>query len=255
MRGRHRYGPLTSSHRPRGPGRGRPVLPPRDVLDTPTQYPTGRRRLILQSRPAPRPTAPPAPPHPHPPPPLPLPPPPKPLPPPPPPGPLPSRPQPPISTISPRAPPPRTLSPPSHRSHPPPTPLHARSSPRASINPPPGHHPGPRGCGRPARQGDLPGLLWHFDEAGWNVLGYEYAPGRHAEYSPGSPDLDRLVQLMDALSANQSQGRSGAVQAGRRDRGSPISMTGDGTQYSPDRYSPTRTGPRTTCWYRGTALG
>jgi hypothetical protein len=46
-----------------------------------------------------------------------------------------------------------------------------------------------------------PALLWHFDEAGWNVLGYEYAPGRHGDYSPGSPDLDRLVQLIDALSA------------------------------------------------------
>ena len=44
-----------------------------------------------------------------------------------------------------------------------------------------------------------PALLWHFDEAGWNVLGYEYADGRHADYTPGSPDLDRLVQLMDAL--------------------------------------------------------
>jgi hypothetical protein len=43
-----------------------------------------------------------------------------------------------------------------------------------------------------------PALLWHFDEAGWNVLGYEYAPGRHADYTPGSPDLDRLVQLMIA---------------------------------------------------------
>ena len=30
-----------------------------------------------------------------------------------------------------------------------------------------------------------PALLWHFDEAGWNVLGYEYAPGRHADYAPG----------------------------------------------------------------------
>jgi len=44
-----------------------------------------------------------------------------------------------------------------------------------------------------------PALLWHFDEAGWNVLGYSYAPGRHADYRPGSPDLDRLVQLMEAL--------------------------------------------------------
>jgi len=48
--------------------------------------------------------------------------------------------------------------------------------------------------------GISPALLWHFDEAGWNVLGYEYAPGRHADYTPGSPDLDRLVQLMGALS-------------------------------------------------------
>jgi hypothetical protein len=46
-----------------------------------------------------------------------------------------------------------------------------------------------------------PALLWHFDEAGWNVLGYEYAEGRHADYTPGSPDLDKLVQLMGALSA------------------------------------------------------
>jgi hypothetical protein len=45
-----------------------------------------------------------------------------------------------------------------------------------------------------------PALLWHFDEAGWNVLGYEYAPGRHADYALGSPDLDRLVELMNALS-------------------------------------------------------
>ena len=46
-----------------------------------------------------------------------------------------------------------------------------------------------------------PALLWHFDEAGWNVLGYQYAPGRHADYSPGSADLDRLVRLMDTLGA------------------------------------------------------
>ena len=54
-----------------------------------------------------------------------------------------------------------------------------------------------------------PALLWHFDEAGWNVLGYEYAPGRHADYSLGSPDLDRLVQLMDALSTIKVPGDAG----------------------------------------------
>jgi hypothetical protein len=37
--------------------------------------------------------------------------------------------------------------------------------------------------------------------AGWNVLGYEYAASRHADYTPGSPDLDRLVQIMTALTA------------------------------------------------------
>lgn len=45
-----------------------------------------------------------------------------------------------------------------------------------------------------------PALLWHFDEAGWNVLGYQYAPGRHADYRPGSPDLNRVVHLMETLS-------------------------------------------------------
>jgi hypothetical protein len=51
----------------------------------------------------------------------------------------------------------------------------------------------------PLVQDISPALLWHFDEAGWNVLGYEYADGLHADYSPGSPDLDCLVQLMRAL--------------------------------------------------------
>jgi hypothetical protein len=45
-----------------------------------------------------------------------------------------------------------------------------------------------------------PALLWHFDEGGWNVLGYEYVAGRHADYTPGSPDLDALIGLMRALS-------------------------------------------------------
>ena len=46
-----------------------------------------------------------------------------------------------------------------------------------------------------------PALLWRVDEAGWNVLGYEYADGRHADYTPGSADLDRLVELMNVLAA------------------------------------------------------
>ena len=61
-----------------------------------------------------------------------------------------------------------------------------------------------------------PALLWHFDEAGWNVLGYEYAHGRHADYTPGSPDLDRLVAAHGRAERDQGPGRSRAVQAGRR---------------------------------------
>lgn len=45
-----------------------------------------------------------------------------------------------------------------------------------------------------------PGLLWHFDQAGWNVLGFEYIDGAPADYRPGSPDLDQVVGLMDTLS-------------------------------------------------------
>jgi hypothetical protein len=80
-----------------------------------------------------------------------------------------------------------------------------------------------------------PLLLWHFDEAGWNVLGYQYAPGRHANYFPGSPDLDRLVQLMDALSAIQvpdDSGRSSRL----RTAGSRTLMTRKRPRSSPDRY-------------------
>jgi len=45
-----------------------------------------------------------------------------------------------------------------------------------------------------------PALLWHLDDiAGWNVLCYEYIEGRHADYRPGSRDLDALVTLMATL--------------------------------------------------------
>jgi len=46
-----------------------------------------------------------------------------------------------------------------------------------------------------------PALLWHFDEAGWNVLGFEHVHGRAADYSPGSPDINLVTGLMRALAA------------------------------------------------------
>ena len=36
-------------------------------------------------------------------------------------------------------------------------------------------------------KGISPELLWHFDEAGWNVLGFEHIQGRAADYSPARP--------------------------------------------------------------------
>lgn len=44
-----------------------------------------------------------------------------------------------------------------------------------------------------------PCLRWHFDAAGWTVLGYEHIDGRHADYSPNSPDPDALLPVIEAL--------------------------------------------------------
>ena len=61
-----------------------------------------------------------------------------------------------------------------------------------------------------------PALLWHFDEAGWNVLGYAYADGRHADYAPDSPDLDCLLQLMSALAEIKVTDSGPFMRAGER---------------------------------------
>jgi hypothetical protein len=41
-----------------------------------------------------------------------------------------------------------------------------------------------------------PRLLWHVDADGWNVLSFEHVAGRHADYSPGSPDLPKVIDAM-----------------------------------------------------------
>jgi len=39
-----------------------------------------------------------------------------------------------------------------------------------------------------------PRLLWQAEDAGWNLLAFDYIPGaRHADYRPGSPDLPKVV--------------------------------------------------------------
>ena len=46
-----------------------------------------------------------------------------------------------------------------------------------------------------------PGLLWHIELEGWDLLGFEAIEGgRHADYTPGSPDVPKVVALQDRLS-------------------------------------------------------
>lgn len=45
--------------------------------------------------------------------------------------------------------------------------------------------------------GVAPQLLWHLPDAtGWDVLGFEYIDGRHADYTPCSPDIAATVTLL-----------------------------------------------------------
>lgn len=45
-----------------------------------------------------------------------------------------------------------------------------------------------------------PALLWHLpDTAGWSLLGFQYVEARHADYTPGSPDVAAAVATLDAL--------------------------------------------------------
>ncbi|WP_165975481.1 phosphotransferase [Actinomadura rubrisoli] len=46
-----------------------------------------------------------------------------------------------------------------------------------------------------------PRLLWTIEEAGWLLLGFEYVQARHADYTPGSPDLALLAKTIEALQA------------------------------------------------------
>ncbi|MBC6458438.1 phosphotransferase [Actinomadura sp. HBU206391] len=46
-----------------------------------------------------------------------------------------------------------------------------------------------------------PRLLWTAEAGGWLVLGFEHVDGRHADFSPGSPDLAILAKVLDALQA------------------------------------------------------
>ncbi|WP_106977132.1 aminoglycoside phosphotransferase [Streptomyces sp. NRRL S-920] len=44
-----------------------------------------------------------------------------------------------------------------------------------------------------------PRLYWHIETAGWDLLGYEVLPGRHADYSTCSPDLSLVAGALAEL--------------------------------------------------------
>ncbi|WP_199040021.1 phosphotransferase [Glycomyces salinus] len=46
-----------------------------------------------------------------------------------------------------------------------------------------------------------PELVAHVEARGWRVLLSEHVPGRHADLSPGSPDLELLAAMVDQLHA------------------------------------------------------
>jgi hypothetical protein len=49
-----------------------------------------------------------------------------------------------------------------------------------------------------------PTLLWRVEESGWDVLGFEYLPGRSADLSPGSADLPKVAAVMAQLTRLQA---------------------------------------------------
>jgi len=87
-----------------------------------------------------------------------------------------------------------------------------------------------------------PALLWHLpDVAGWNVLGFEYVEGRHADYRPGSPDVTAVVAVLDALAGVPCPDVPGVKDASRwrcyADSGDTTPFEGDAllhTDWKPD---------------------
>lgn len=44
-----------------------------------------------------------------------------------------------------------------------------------------------------------PALLWSGEAEGWSLLAFEYVESRHADYRPGSSDLDAIVEVLNRL--------------------------------------------------------
>lgn len=51
----------------------------------------------------------------------------------------------------------------------------------------------------PLLPGIAPALLWHIGEGEWDLLVFESLEGHHADYSPESPDLPKVAELLRRL--------------------------------------------------------
>ncbi|RPF30365.1 aminoglycoside phosphotransferase [Streptomyces sp. TLI_185] len=51
----------------------------------------------------------------------------------------------------------------------------------------------------PYLRGIAPELLWHIEEDGWSLLGFEYVNGGHADFTPKSRDLPAVMATMRRL--------------------------------------------------------
>ncbi|MDQ1051509.1 hypothetical protein [Streptomyces sp. V4I2] len=53
----------------------------------------------------------------------------------------------------------------------------------------------------PYTRGLAPALRWQIRKGRWDLLGFEDLGGRHADYSPGSPDVELVLQAMWCLAS------------------------------------------------------
>ncbi|MEU8999817.1 aminoglycoside phosphotransferase [Streptomyces caniferus] len=51
----------------------------------------------------------------------------------------------------------------------------------------------------PFLTGVAPALRWRVETGGWDLLGFDVLEGRHADYAPGSPDLQEVAALLCRL--------------------------------------------------------
>ena len=49
--------------------------------------------------------------------------------------------------------------------------------------------------------GSAPQALWHLTADAWLAVAFEHVEGRHADLSPGSPDLEAIATALDRISA------------------------------------------------------